>query len=67
MQVNWTFTSPRVLVNLCKSPAITKYNISSLKFLNVTGAALTEEIQISIMTGFPNSQIYNSYGANSKI
>ena len=67
MQVNWTLASPRVLVNLYKSPAITKYNISSLKFLNVAGAALKEGTQISVMKGFPDSQIYHGYGANSKI
>ena len=66
MQINWTVIPPNVLVKLHKSPAITKFDISSLKFVIVGGSVLNEDTEKSVMKQFPDSQIYHVYGANIK-
>ena len=55
-----------MLVKLYKSPAVRKYDISSLKFLIVAGTVLKKETQISVMKRFPDSEIYHAYGAYPK-
>ena len=66
MQVNCLLISPNMLVKLCKSPAVRKYDISSLKFAIVGGTMLKKETQISVMERFPDLQIYHAYGAYPK-
>ena len=66
MQVNCTLMLPNMLVKLCKSPAVRKYDILSLKFSIVGDTMLKKETQISVMKRFPDLVIYHAYGAYPK-
>ena len=66
MQVEWTVIPPNVLVKLHKSPAVTKFHISSLKFVIIGGSVLNEDTEKSVMKRFPDSQIYHVHGGNIK-
>ncbi|XP_043285765.1 uncharacterized protein [Venturia canescens] len=62
-RVNWMLMGTSMAFRLQKSPAIVKYDSSSLKFIYIGGAVCKDEIQKAMARSFPHTNILQAYGA----
>lgn len=61
-KVSFMLLGPSAAVRLQRTPAIRNYNLTSLKYLYVGGAVMTEKVQKSLSETFPHTSILQLYG-----
>ncbi|XP_043287313.1 4-coumarate--CoA ligase 1-like [Venturia canescens] len=61
-KVNWVLLGPAEMIGLAKCSEISKYDLSSLKFVSIGGAAIKKEIQESFAATFPRASVRQCYG-----